>query len=72
MHRLIGGISCLAFAAFMLMLRWYGMKTGELPVKGRAVYRDKFPRIFRYAQMVYAALAGLAIIVAVAIASGFV
>ena len=71
-YRLVGSISLFALAVFILVVRWHGMQTGELPERGSVLYRDKNPRIFQYAQIAYAALAIIAFVAALALALGLV
>ena len=70
MYRLVGSISLFALGAFLLIVRWHGMRTGELPERGAVLSRDKNPRIFQYAQIAYAALAIFAFVAAMALALG--
>jgi len=71
-YRLVGSISLFALAAFVLLVRWRGMRTGELPERGAVLSRDKNPRIFQYAQIAYAALTIFAFVAAMALALGLV
>ena len=70
MYRLVGSISLFALGVFILVARWQGMRTGELPERGEVLSRDKNPRIFQYAQIAYAALATSAFAAAMALALG--
>jgi hypothetical protein len=72
MHRLVGSICLFAPAAFVLVVRWRGMRTGELPERGTVLSRDKNPRAFQYAQIAYAALAIFALVAAIALALGLI
>jgi hypothetical protein len=72
MHRLVGSICLFALAAFVLVVRWRGMRTGELPERGAVLSRDKSPRTFQYAQIAYAALAIFAFVAAIALALGLI
>jgi hypothetical protein len=71
-YRLVGSISLFALAAFVLIVRWHGMRTGRLPERGAILSRDKNPRIFQYAQIAYGALAIFAFVAAMALALGLV
>ena len=71
MYRLVGSISLFALAAFVLLMRWHGMRTGKLPERGAVLSRDKNPRIFQYAQIAYAAFALSAFVAAIALALGW-
>jgi hypothetical protein len=52
-YRLVGSISLFALAAFVLIMRRQGMRTGKLPERGAILSRDKNPRTFQYAQIAY-------------------
>ena len=69
-YRLVGSICLFALAAFILAVRWRGMRTGELPERGAVLSCGKNPRIFHYAQIAYAALAIFAFVAAMALALG--
>jgi hypothetical protein len=71
-YRLVGSISLFALAAFVLIVRRQGMRTGKLPERGAILSRDKNPRAFRYAQIAYGALAILAFVAGMALALGLV
>jgi hypothetical protein len=71
-YRLIGSICLFALAIFILVVRWHGMRTGELPERGAVLSRDKNPHIFQYAQIAYGALGIFAFVAAIALALGLV
>jgi hypothetical protein len=69
-NRWIGALILFGLATVIVSVRRHGNKTGSMPVKGPAIERSDYPRIFKVASIMYLGLAWAAAIAAVIAAAG--